>query len=142
MSSFAKRAVYRAHGPDRAAAAPSHSARHNHAATGGEHIPTCKKCLADCKTCSDRTSCDTCPKNTDIWSPTTKKCVLNKARTCKDLLDWKLLPTIPKVRQTPPTLQHTHTRARARAHERPSYAANMRRTFIYARSPNTGPPST
>ena len=62
---------------------------------GSAHEPKCKKCLSDCKTCSAATSCDTCPKADQVWNPVTKKCVVNKARSCKELLDRNQLPSIP-----------------------------------------------
>ena len=64
--------------------------------TGEGEAPTCAKCLSDCKTCSEGTSCTACAKASDVWSPTAKKCVLNKPRSCKTMLDLKQLPAIPK----------------------------------------------
>lgn len=64
-------------------------------AIGDEHIPTCKQCLKACKTCSDATSCDSCPDDKDVWSPNQKKCVLFRPRSCKDMLYMKTLPAVP-----------------------------------------------
>ena len=37
-----------------------------------------------------------CPNSGDVWSPVGNKCITNKARSCKQLLDRKQLPGIPQ----------------------------------------------
>jgi len=72
---------------------------------GNAHTPKCTKCMSICKTCSDGASCDVCSKVSDVWSAKAGKCVIDRARSCKELLDWKKIPTSPPAGQ--PFLERT-----------------------------------
>lgn len=72
------------------------------ASTGDAHISTCKQCKDECATCSDGGTCITCKDAAQIFAPSQNKCIVNKAKSCKQLLDWGELdlPKRPKTRHT------------------------------------------
>ena len=72
------------------------------ASSGDAHLPACKKCKDECATCSDGDTCITCKKGSQIFSPVDNACIENKARSCKELLDWGELemPASPKTSHT------------------------------------------
>ena len=67
-------------------------------ASGSVAVPGCKACRSECTSCADADSCIECKDKTKAFSPSEKVCVSNRAKSCKQLLDWGLLKeSVPKA---------------------------------------------